>query len=438
MIEMRFDLFKNPDQQTGGSKKPKKNQTKTKNGRSQGLKTKEQKQQTSKPKSQNPRAKGSSGSSSAPKVSTPKVSKPKASTYRSTTNAARSKGATTRIQRNTQKPKSSVSARQTTQRQNSSSRTDTRSQSQNMRERNMAASEARRQEMEADRKRREEESKARRNEFFTKPKTADEMKQQRENADNNLNLKQTQAAKTRDRNIEVAKNTGRVAAESAKQAGIGHLKTLSDVTDANKSAAIGSRADFQTKEFQKDLSKRREASTRVNKKAFSELMNMQDESEKKIQEVTKNAKGLEKSYYNAVESGVGMLTDVAIGLGSQGGALAAMASRTYGSTRGKAQKEGATLAEDRLYSVLQATKEVGTELMFPGIGVASKFGKRAGIHAAEKAANALTKNLTGRTADITRAGIRLIGGTAEENAEEVVGWGLDPIIKEYTPTSQRP
>ena len=77
---------------------------------------------------------------------------------------------------------------------------------------------------------------------------------------------------------------------------------------------------------------------------------------------------------------IGMATDMVIGLGTPGANLAAMGSRTYGSTRGQAQREGATEKEDRLYSLLQAGKEVGTELMFPGAGLAKKAYGKAGEH----------------------------------------------------------
>ena len=211
------------------------------------------------------------------------------------------------------------------------------------------------------------------------------------------------------------RNTPAVARESARQAAIGHGKTAADITAATNSSALGSRAEFKSRAFQEDVAYHTER------------------SEKRLQKLTKNAKGVEKAYYGALESGIGMATDALIGAGTgQAGALTAMASRTYGLTRGTAQKEGATENEDRLYSLAQGAKEAGTELMFPGAGLAKRAYGRAGLSLAEKGANLLTRRLTGKAADVTRAGLRLAGGVGEENLEEVAGWGLDPLIKEFT------
>ena len=264
-------------------------------------------------------------------------------------------------------------------------------------------------------------------------RTAEEMSRARRDQKSGLNNMATaeqQAAARR-----AMRNTPTVAKESAKQALYGHGKTAADLTAANNSAAIGSKIDIKSAGFQKDIEKRRLASTAAAEKAFNELSKKQETSENMMHNATKDAKGLEKAYYGALESGTGMLTDIGVGAltgTGQAGSLAAMASRTYGSTRGQAQKEGATEREDRLYSALQAAKETGTELMFPGAGLARKAYGRTGRNLGEIASNVLLRNLKGKPADIASAALRLSGGVLEENAEEFAGWGLDPLIKEFT------
>ena len=245
------------------------------------------------------------------------------------------------------------------------------------------------------------------------------------------------ATKEQKETVERAiRNTPSLVKKAALDAGEGHLKTIADITEMTASSKKGVQAKAMKMGIQDDLRQMRwlekeRAETAKQAKAERErLQKKQDKRQAEWDEKTKNAKGLEKAYYGALESGVGMATDAAIGLGTPA-SLAAMGSRTYGSTRGQAQKEGATEKEDRLYSLLQAGKEVGTELMFPGAGLAKKAYGRAGLPLAEKAANALTRSLRGTTADVTRAGLRLLGGTAEENIEEIAGWGLDPLIKEF-------
>jgi murein DD-endopeptidase MepM/ murein hydrolase activator NlpD/ribosomal protein S18 acetylase RimI-like enzyme len=216
--------------------------------------------------------------------------------------------------------------------------------------------------------------------------------------------------------------------ESAKGAVYGHLTTLNDIASIKSQGKGKSREEIYDPNLAEKS--RQQAEKRVKK-----LQAKTQETEDAIQKLTKNAKGLEKAYYGAVESGTGMLTDVGIGAltgTGQVGSLAAMYSRTYGSTRGKAQKEGATQAEDRAYAAAQAAKEVGTELMFPGAGLARGYAGKQGLKLADTAANILTKNLRGKAADLGGAGVRLIGGVLEENAEELAGWGLDPLIKEIT------
>lgn len=309
----------------------------------------------------------------------------------------------------------------------------------------LAASRQRREQAEADIKRRRQESEARSQRISqsrnprmqdtargTKLPTLEErrqrqdrLRQAQEQKMGNNSMASKEAQRTANRAL---KNTPTVAKESAKQVGIGHGKTFADITEANKSAAIGSKIDIKSKEFQEDIEKRRKESTRVAKSSFKTLSDMQEKSEAKMEKVTKDAKGLEKAYYGALESGVGMATDRLAGPAW----AVSMLSRTYGNTRGQAQKEGATEDEDRAYSLLQAAKEVATEYMFQGVGLAKGLSGRHSLSLGETAANALTKNMRGPLANATHAGIRLLGGVGEENAEEAIGWGLDPFIKEFT------
>lgn len=245
------------------------------------------------------------------------------------------------------------------------------------------------------------------------------------------------------RRIEVAKNTGRAAKKGVQDTLTGYGKTLADVDEMAKSSEKWTEAKASKLGIDENDSARRakiederQRSIKEARRLRLDLGEKQEKRQKEFDEATKNATGLEKAWYGAVESGTGMATDMAVGAltgTGQVGALASMGIRSYGTTRGQAEKEGATENEDRLYSLLSAGKEVGTEMMFQGAGLAkSAFsGGKVGLSLADRAANRLTRNMTGRAADATAAGIRLLGGTAEENAEELAGWGLDPIIKEF-------
>ena len=246
------------------------------------------------------------------------------------------------------------------------------------------------------------------------------------------------------RRIEVAKNTGRAAKKGVEDTLTGYGKTLADIDEMAKSSDKWTEAKSMKLGIDKNdtagrakVEEERQKSIKEARRLRLDLGEKQEKRQKEFDEATKNAKGLEKAWYGAVESGTGMATDMAVGAltgTGQVGALASMGIRSYGTTRGQAEKEGATENEDRLYSLLQAGKEVGTEMMFQGAGLAkSAFsGGKVGLSLADRAANRLTRNMTGRAADATAAGIRLLGGTAEENAEEAAGWLADPVIKELT------
>ena len=246
--------------------------------------------------------------------------------------------------------------------------------------------------------------------------------------------------KLNQRRAEVAKNTGRAATKGVQDTLTGYGKTLADVDEMAKSNKNWTRAKASKMGISEDdtvgmakVEGERQKSIKQAQELRRDLAEKQEKRQAEFDERTKNAKGLEKAWYGAVESGTGMATDALVGaLTGTGtaGSLASMAVRTYGTTRGQAEKEGATENEDRAYAVLQAAKEVGTELLFPGAGLAKKTYGNVGLSVADRVANKLTKGLTGSNADLVGAGVRLLGGTAEENAEELAGWGLDPVIKE--------
>ena len=248
---------------------------------------------------------------------------------------------------------------------------------------------------------------------------------------------------TSQRRAEVARNTGAAARKGAEDSITGYRKTLADLAEMTQStdrasygqaAKLGIDKDEDIVEWAK-LEGRRKKGYKQAKEQRLALQEKQDERQAEWDERTKNATGFEKALYGAAESGTGMLVDIGVGAATgtgQFGALASMGLRTYGTTRGQAEKEGATEKEDRLYSLMQAGKEVGTELMFTGAGLAKKAYGKVGLSLADRAANVLTKGLTGTKADIVGAGVRLLGGTAEENIEELAGWGADHLIKELT------
>lgn len=253
---------------------------------------------------------------------------------------------------------------------------------------------------------------------------------------NNMATPETRTAVDR-----AIKNTPGLVKKAVLDTVQGHGQTLADITEMTASSKTGAKAKAMKMGIDPEKDKAQMAEVERERQRTAEAARLdrekwakeQDERQKAWDKKVNGAGGLEKAYYGAVESGTGMLTDLAIGLGTQGGSLAAMFSRTYGTTRGQAEKEGATEGEDRTYAFLQAAKEVGTELMFPGVGLAKGYAKKTGLPMAERVANNLTKRIANRTAaDLTGAGVRLIGGTAEENLEEVAGFGLDPLIKEFS------
>lgn len=280
------------------------------------------------------------------------------------------------------------------------------------------------------RRARDEEARSR----MSKPATAMELRQQRA---------RDLADGKDDKVTETIKTTGKAAEKGFFDAMSGHaqsaLDALSGLTADEKrnylwlrSAELNAGIDRSPSQVKKAARGATETSRYFDEER-QKLNKKQEKRQAQFDRLTKNSSGLQKTIYGAAEAGSGMLTDMAVGAATgtgQAGSLASMFSRTYGTTRGQAQKEGATEREDRLYAGLQATKETVTELMFPGWGLAKGYAGKTGLKAGERLANALTRNMRGKAADVAYAGLRALGGTAEENIEEIAGWAVDPFIKE--------
>lgn len=238
----------------------------------------------------------------------------------------------------------------------------------------------------------------------------------------------------------------RAGEKGIKDAASGYLQTMTELTDMTASSKNGTQAKAMKMGIQNDaeqmrkLEEERQRTAEKARKDRERLYQAQKKRQAKWDEDTKNLGRLEKAWYGGIESGAGMATDMAVGAVTgtgQFGSLASMGLRTFGSSTNQAREQGATDREARIYGALQSGKEIGTELMFQGTGLAAEAysklgGRRIGLDLAGRASRAFTKGLTGKKADIVDAGIKLIGGTAEENVEELAGWGLDPIIKEFS------
>lgn len=236
------------------------------------------------------------------------------------------------------------------------------------------------------------------------------------------------------------KNTPGLMLKAGKDVVSGYGQTLTDVIARTASSERGTEAKAMkmgiekgTKQYQ-ELEEERKRTAEEARKDNQSLYQKMQERQSEWDEKTKDAKGFEKAYYGAVESGTGMIADAAIGglTGTgQVGALASMGLRTYGSSANQARAEGATDAEAGWYGLGQAVKEMGTEMIGGGGLAKAAYGKGA-LGLGDIATNTLIRNLKGQTADLAHIGVRLVGDVAEENIEEAAGWALDPWIKELT------
>lgn len=162
---------------------------------------------------------------------------------------------------------------------------------------------------------------------------------------------------------------------------------------------------------------------------------IQTSGDKQVEKSMEGLTRFEKILMGAYTSGLGTAADMSFGPYW----AVSMAARTYGNTRGSAEAQGATVGEDRLYSVLQALKETGTEYMFAGAGLASKLTgagaalEKTGLGALKSTAlDRLAVGVGNRfgnvAANVAYSGAKLALGGTEEATEELVGGLLDAPI----------
>lgn len=171
------------------------------------------------------------------------------------------------------------------------------------------------------------------------------------------------------------------------------------------------------------------------KALYSAGEKIQASGDKQVEKSMEGLTRFEKILMGAYTSGLGTAADMSFGPYW----AVSMAARTYGNTRGSAEAQGATVGEDRLYSVLQALKETGTEYMFAGAGLASKLTgagaalEKTGLGALKSTAlDRLAVGVGNRfgnvAANVAYSGAKLALGGTEEATEELVGGLLDAPI----------
>lgn len=162
---------------------------------------------------------------------------------------------------------------------------------------------------------------------------------------------------------------------------------------------------------------------------------IQESGDKQVEKSMEGLTRFEKILMGAYTSGLGTAADMSFGPYW----AVSMAARTYGNTRGGAEAQGATVGEDRLYSVLQALKETGTEYMFAGAGLASKLtGAGAALEktglgalkttALDRLAVGVGNRFGNVAANVAYSGAKIALGGTEEATEELVGGLLDAPI----------
>lgn len=171
------------------------------------------------------------------------------------------------------------------------------------------------------------------------------------------------------------------------------------------------------------------------KALYSVGENIQASGDKQVEKSMEGLTRFEKILIGAYTSGLGTAADMSFGPYW----AVSMAARTYGNTRGSAEAQGAKVGEDRLYSVLQALKETGTEYMFAGAGLASKLtGAGAALEktglgalkttALDRLAVGVGNRFGNVAANVAYSGAKLALGGTEEATEELVGGLLDAPI----------
>ena len=244
--------------------------------------------------------------------------------------------------------------------------------------------------------------------------------------------------------------TAKTVIGSLEQTAGGHLKTIGDNANkhsysmyrdwVNNEVATGRMSEEEGKKYLQNLESSPAAKNyekwqgSKTKKALDKVYEtgskLNEAGNKNIEEASKDAKGLKKAYLGAVNSGVGMLTDLAAG---PAWALS-MYSRTYGNTRGQVEDLGGTTAQDMTNASLQALKEAATEHLFMGVGLARGLANRGlvqGMNIADRVGAKILSKAEGRAANFLSGLGRVGAGVLEENVEELAGWALDPLITEY-------
>ena len=204
-----------------------------------------------------------------------------------------------------------------------------------------------------------------------------------------------------------------------------------DVSEGTKNTLIGVKEGYNNAEEYM----RSGGMYNPGKALYSVGEKIQASGDKQVEKSMEGLTRFEKILMGAYTSGLGTAADMSFGPYW----AVSMAARTYGNTRGSAEAQGATVGEDRLYSVLQALKETGTEYMFAGAGLASKLTgagaalEKTGLGALKSTAlDRLAVGVGNRfgnvAANVAYSGAKLALGGTEEATEELVGGLLDAPI----------
>lgn len=165
-----------------------------------------------------------------------------------------------------------------------------------------------------------------------------------------------------------------------------------------------------------------EQGTKELAQQYGDTTNRISESAQKDLDTAKEGLGLlGRAAVDAGASGVGMLSDAA--LGGVGGIsnLVGMGIRTFGNAAQEANNDGLSTGRQFAAGTLNAAKEVAMELMFDGL--AGIYGGGAADDIVEDVILRFTKNETAQGA------LMLAASALGESAEEIVADILDPIIK---------
>lgn len=253
----------------------------------------------------------------------------------------------------------------------------------------------------------------------------------------------------------LAKSTGKVAKGSVLQALGGDLKSIG--TDSNEydqqkriieDAYVNERITKAQRDKQIEMLDRSALGKKYKgwedtegHKRYQSIaqygQKLNEKGDKLVNDEMEGASGLKKAYLSAVNSGTGMAMDAAVGAVTGGAGLAHMGMRVYGNELDPNEKyaakpgdEGRTRLEAERYAGGQAFKEVGTEAIFSGVGLArGVVGGKGAVSLADKLADKVAGKIANKgRKELAYQGVKLAAGTAEESSEEIIGWLLDPVI----------